>query len=332
MKRGFVFFSLFIVVPLFLLEVGVRIWGYSFRCLYDPIYMPYEKSADIPYVHKPNLKHVRARGNAVINTDSLGLRSSTVGAVYGPKTEDRFRVAVIGDSVTFGEGVPSTDETYPAVLQQLLNRGQEKKQARVFNFGVSAYSVKQMVATLRLRAGLVEPDFVVMAIVPEDFFLSRVGTVDKWGYTVHAETTGLVDENSQLKRILRKVHLTYLIRDLMYRYCGSGENSLYSAVPSGTPVHIEEDVYRYVPEFREIAERMRLPYLIVLLPPISHTFDSVFLDQLRRDRIDFLDLEKIRQEFSLEEYRAGRFDGHPGPMVHRRIAEELASSLLHRLQ
>jgi hypothetical protein len=43
------------------------------RHIYDPIYTSYERTAEIPHVHKLNLTQARARGSAVINTDSLGL-------------------------------------------------------------------------------------------------------------------------------------------------------------------------------------------------------------------------------------------------------------------
>jgi hypothetical protein len=61
--------SLFLVT-LVLMEVAVRFWGYSEHHIYDPIYMPFAQTKDIPYIHKPNLVNVRARGMAIINTDS----------------------------------------------------------------------------------------------------------------------------------------------------------------------------------------------------------------------------------------------------------------------
>ncbi len=62
------------LITFFILEIGVRLWGHSEPHIYDPIYRPFEQSEDIPYVHKPNLVQAHARGLAIINTDSLGLR------------------------------------------------------------------------------------------------------------------------------------------------------------------------------------------------------------------------------------------------------------------
>src|SRR5678809_1534280 len=111
------FVGLLIVVPLTVAEIVLRLWGYSERNIYDPIYIPFEKTEDIPYVHKPNLVQARAHGLAIINTDSLGLRSRTSGLRYGPKQRNEYRIAITGDSVTFGEGVPSTDDTFAQILE-----------------------------------------------------------------------------------------------------------------------------------------------------------------------------------------------------------------------
>src|SRR2546423_10613486 len=95
-------FALYLlVVTLTLLEIGVRLWGYSEHHLYDPIYMPFAAAQEeIPYVHQPNLSHARARGLAIINTDSLGLRSKTAGERYAPRQAHEYRIALVGDSVT----------------------------------------------------------------------------------------------------------------------------------------------------------------------------------------------------------------------------------------
>jgi hypothetical protein len=57
------------LVILVALELTVRIWGYSERHIYDPIYTSYERTAEIPSVHKPNL--VQARYRRVLSLTGL---------------------------------------------------------------------------------------------------------------------------------------------------------------------------------------------------------------------------------------------------------------------
>ena len=76
-------------------------------------------------IHDHSLSH----RDVVIETNSLGLRSPEL----GPKTDDEFRVLVLGDSITFGDYV-SFDETYTAVLESRFE--DRRPRVRVINAGL----------------------------------------------------------------------------------------------------------------------------------------------------------------------------------------------------
>ncbi len=73
--------------------------------------------------------HDLSRRDVVIETNSLGLRAPEL----GPKTDDEFRVLVLGDSITFGDYVPF-EETYTALLEKLFAGRQPR--VRVINAGL----------------------------------------------------------------------------------------------------------------------------------------------------------------------------------------------------
>jgi lysophospholipase L1-like esterase len=311
--------TLLLVIALVTFEICVRVSGYSDHYLYDPIYRPLPEAADIPYVHKPNLHAAAGRGGAVVNTDSLGNRAATAGAKYGPKKNNEYRIAVVGDSITFGEGVRKTEDTYCAVLGELLNRRAkpEGQNVRVFNFGVSAYSVREMAATLDVRVPAVQPDLVLMAIIPSDMDMTRTGEVDRWGYTSSRKLSGFLDRDSYFKRMLRSVHMVYLLRDVRYRLLGG-------AGPQTTTTKLPE-TYRYIKRFAEIARSRGWDYAIVLLP-VNESFEQLRA-QLAADGIPFIDASFLLGEFTTGQYRASRYDGHPSERVHHRIAEVLAEKI-----
>lgn len=311
-----------LIATLTLLEVGVRLWGYSEHHLCEPIYMPFPASQEIPYVHKPNLSQARARGLSTINTDGLGLRSKTAGTLYGPRQDGEYRIAVVGDSVTFGEGVEKTEDTFPQVLEDTLNRKQNAVKVKVFNFGASAYSVKVMAATLRHRMLEVEPNLVVMAIIPADFNLSRTPSVDAWGYLSDNKLSGFLHRDSSLRLLLRKVHLLYLLRDIISPRLDNSKSAEEIIAAGEVP-----DSYAYIKEFAQLAEEHKLAYRLVLLPSLISKFGNVN-SQLQRDGIAFVDLSGLRDEFSSEQFRASKFDPHPSAMAHRRLGESLADYLL----
>jgi hypothetical protein len=314
---------LFITISV-LLEIGVRVWGYSERHICDPIYTSFAASTEIPYIHKPNLKDARARGLAIINTDSLGLRSEVTGAHYEHHQAGEYRIAIVGDSITFGEGVRRTEDTYPQVLEDVLNQKQRAFRVKVFNFGASAYSVKVMEATLEERMLEVEPDLVLMSIIPPDFDLTRTPSIDSWGYLTDNKLSGFLPKDSRVRLYLRKVHLLYLLRDIITSP-QSGSRQVQETLSTGAL----PESYSFIKRFSGTAKRHQLPHAIVLLPTRGGKFARVPA-QLKADDIPFVDLSSVENEFTLEQFRASKFDSHPSAIVHRRLGELLAQYILER--
>jgi len=318
-KLLFAFYLL--VVTSIVLEIGVRLWGYSERHICDPIYIPFELTQEIPYVHKPNLVNARARGLAIINTDSLGLRSIINGDRRGTRRDNEYRIAIVGDSVTFGEGVIKTEDTFAQVLEDILNQKQNTFRVKVFNFGASAYSVQVMAALLRYRMLDVEPDLVLMSIVPQDFDLSRTPSIDASGYLTDNKMSTLLPKDSSLRPLLRKVHLLYLLRDIIYPRLYNTKKREDILWSGGLP-----QSYSYIKQFAATAGQHRIAYSIVLLPSQS-SFRNVPA-QLNQDQISSVDLSPLRAEFTQEQFQASSFDTHPSAQVHRRIAESLGEYIL----
>lgn len=321
LTRGLLFTSYLLITLFALLEIAIRVWGYSEHNIYEPIYVPFSASADIPYVHKPNLVRVHARGLVVMNTDSLGLRSETAGLQYGPKQSNEYRIAITGDSVTFGEGVPNILETFARVLEDTLHQKQPGVTVRVFNFGVSGYSVKQMAATLNYRMLQIDPDLVVMAIIPSDFNLDRTPGIDGSGYFIDNKLARVDFRSPALRRIVRSVRLAYVVRDLFYRSDAPREEILRTLSNGGLP-----NSYSYVKQFGEIAHRNGVRSVVALLPSQSVPFDRI-AGQLENDAIEFVDLSFIEKQFTSERFMASPFDSHPSPAVHREIGRRLADHI-----
>lgn len=323
LKRALLYAAYLLLVTVPFLEIGVRIWGYSEHHIHDPIYTSFELSEDIPYIHKPNLMQARARGLVFINTDILGLRSNVSGMVYGIKQLHEYRIAIVGDSVTFGEGVPNTEETFTEVLENMLNQQQTLLTVKVFNFGVSAYSVKEMAAMLQHRIVDIQPDLVVMAIIPPDLNLDRTPTIDSAGYLVGQKIASLFD--SPVGEALRGIRLLYVLRDI-----GSGWSSPPQYIDPLLSRGEIPDSYRYIRQFKKTANHYGIFPMIALLPRMEEYAWGPLPDRLTQDSIRHLDLSYLSKEFTTEEYMASRFDRHPSPAVHRRIGEALALYVEHQ--
>jgi lysophospholipase L1-like esterase len=124
-----------------------------------------------------------------VAVDERGLR------VQPHPAPPRPSVLAVGDSITFGEGVPA-DGTYSAVLERTLG-------ARVDNAGVPGSSSAQMLGRLRRYLPALHPDVVLMTLSPLwDRQRCAEPFVYKDGYIVGAEYADrlvLLDGNLYLR-------------------------------------------------------------------------------------------------------------------------------------
>lgn len=90
-------------------------------------------------------------------TNALGLRSGPL----GPKQAGEFRILALGESTTFGVGVPDR-LAYPQRLESLLHESGVCPRCRVINAGVSAWSSFQSRRYLETRGLALQPDLVLV--------------------------------------------------------------------------------------------------------------------------------------------------------------------------
>lgn len=103
-----------------------------------------------------------SRGPVRINR--AGFRGADVPTEPKPGT---VRIALIGDSETFGESLRD-EETIPGQLERILNAGGGAPAYEVLNFGVIGYNTAQELAWLRKKALAYRPSLVVLYYVFND--------------------------------------------------------------------------------------------------------------------------------------------------------------------
>jgi hypothetical protein len=173
-----------------------------------------------------------------------------------------------------------------------------------------------MTATLERRMLAVEPDLVLMAIVADDFDLQRTPGVDAAGYL---QTTRVSRLPPAVSRLVRPIRLSYLVRDAASAVLLAGPDVVPALRRGELPAS-----YAYVRRFARLADASGTPAIVVLLPASLPGALARVARQLQSDGIPFVDLSPLTAEFTPEQFRASRFDGHPSAAVHRRVGEELA--------
>jgi len=97
-------------------------------------------------------------------TNSYGFRSPSLSAL---KKKGVFRIVCLGDSGTFGSGVPQ-NATFPMQLETMLNKSFPFKKFEVVNSGVPGYSSFQGLLLFRKVIVNLAPDLVIISFGAND--------------------------------------------------------------------------------------------------------------------------------------------------------------------
>jgi lysophospholipase L1-like esterase len=154
------------------MHYGIEMWKYAKEIK--------QRSANplMSHEHAPN-REATLMG-VTVKTGAQGLRDRDYPEAKAPH---EYRILVLGDSLTFGWGVP-VDRTYPKILERILNdhRPHTTSIHSVINAGVGNYNTVQEVAYFKERGIRYRPDEVILGFyindaepvpTPQDGWLAR---------------------------------------------------------------------------------------------------------------------------------------------------------------
>jgi len=162
-----------LAVCLVMLEVAVRVLEPE-RLADGAIDTPWDTDGDslfhvrsenltLVYELRPSAKVYVKKFDRTFTTNAAGFRDHEFPAT---KRDGVYRIAAIGDSVTFGWG-QALEDTFPKLLEaRFADAG--LAQVEVFNFGIGGYNSLQEVELIRTTALSFEPDLLLLAYVMND--------------------------------------------------------------------------------------------------------------------------------------------------------------------
>ncbi len=156
------------------------------------------------------------------------------------KSPDVFRIAAIGDSVTFGLSY-SQQDSYPKQLETMLNTCAPAGAPafEVMNFGVVGYSARQVARQLETKVLPFKPDLIIYGYVVNDplsvslelDLLQRFEDVARFG-----------QRDSMFRPVLEKLHHVRVFRALRYLLIAP-PNRINETVPEQTYKALSEGRY-----------------------------------------------------------------------------------------
>jgi hypothetical protein len=179
-------------VALLAIEIGVRVFerppvGKPYVPGADPLVrqQTFEKVADpqLGYVLKPDSIGRMAypdpdgTGERIV-TYAIGPHGFRDGPLRWEKPAGVFRIAVLGDSFTYGNGV-ELEDSFPKALERALAPLCAPQRVEVMNCGVYSYNTRQEVQLLKLRVLQFAPDLVLITYFLNDVFSSQGQTPDR---------------------------------------------------------------------------------------------------------------------------------------------------------
>ena len=137
-----------------MLEIGFRIYFY-YNFNEKKFEIANLEGTSLNYFIRPNEVIKNYKFQTTLNSDGFrGINYSL------EKPKNTTRIAIIGDSFTFGFGIKNTSDTYPKVLETLLNNNSNQKY-EVMNFGMSGANILDIYWILKYKVLKYNPDIVM---------------------------------------------------------------------------------------------------------------------------------------------------------------------------
>jgi lysophospholipase L1-like esterase len=310
-----------IVVFIFLGEAITRLVVLSS----DSLPIDFVSDDDLNYRMKPNSRGVSIHG-IHYQVNSQGLRDYDY--PY-EKQKDNFRILLLGDSVALGYGVEAAD-TFPKILERMLNSKQAPKSYEVINAGVSGYNTVQELRYLKKEGLKYSPDLIVVLFLSDDVSLEPSFGIVRDNILLNRRAIPLP---LSLTKMLRKSSLyhffAYSYRQLKYKYrTQSGKNETEKEFSQKWNRY-----QRYILEMIDISEKEKLGLLFVFFPKSNQLVNRCLareqlLSLLKVEDISFLDLTAVIKGHNNELLYLPRDSVHPNLKLHQIMAETIYKELI----
>lgn len=356
-----------VLFTLFLLELGFRLIDYdpigvllegNHGGSVDAVLRPSDNPA-LRYEMVPGSQGIAYGTEVTINSHGMRDREYSL-----EKPPDKYRVAVFGDSETFGIFL-EIDEVYTEVLESRLAEAGHR--IEVLNFGVGGYDTVQEVALLESRGVAFDPDLVVLGYCMNDVGvasgnLKHIQNRERYGSLIYrSRVVQFVARKLERIVLARETEMANEIERFVADFADSidpiDDDPALLALVDRLARLLEEDEPRHVTVgWYAAPERVgRLRFTLRRLAELSreHEFDVALLifpylraqEEVHRVAYDIVRHEAERQGVAVievvEEFVAAGIEGlrsspndliHPNAAGHAIVAGALFEHLTARLE
>ena len=241
---------------------------------------------------------------------------------FPPRDPSRLRIMVVGDSLTYGEGIDAF-WTYPEQLERSLA---PDFRVEVLNLGVMGYASEDVLNVVRRFLPELEPDLVVYGVCLNDFLEAGARQPVHFVFPLPGRLKKKLLKRS---RVARQVEEWYgaLLRSLGLR------PDFYSELLADFDAR-RRRFGRDVAALNALVTERGLPPVIAMVLDQSPQLDGpgrqlavAAEEQLRAAGIDTVASEPFYRRFNGRNFKVSRWEGHPNEEAHAIWASMLAQKI-----
>ncbi len=283
-----------------------RVQGQITKFIYHqtPFYYPFKARSTHMHTQEPfsEVSEFGARHN------SQGFRTPEYTLAH---PRDTFRILVLGDSITWGQGVRQ-EETFPQVLQGLLRQKCPDIHFELIGLGVRGHRLVDNLIKLLVHGQSLKPDLVLIQVCVND--------LDFYDYVGISRFQGVTASKIKPVQIQKEIWKEGSLDWTIFSECleAIGDWSRTNSVPVGFLFFPVVDVGKEGHNFKHY-NIQKFPWLTdfekVIAEVRSRNFPAIFLMDYFREKAgdNFLAVSKT--------------DGHPNVYAHQLAAEAIAPFL-----
>lgn len=236
---------------------------------------------------------------------------------FPAKNSEVYRILIVGDSLTYGLGVPEA-WTYGRILERALQRNYR---AEILNLGVSGNQSEDVLHLTTQYVPQLRPNLVVYGVCLNDFLPSRTNEYQAFTFPLPEEIKDFFLQRTRLASLLDDGYQKALLATGLQR-------DFFDDILDGSTA-FRERFARDVTAMNLFVEGRGIAPVVAMVihqfPNDSRSWPLIDFAEhaLRGAGMDVVSIQSWRKRFGDRDFRVSRWEGHPNELAYSLVAEAL---------
>lgn len=247
---------------------------------------------------------------------------------FPPESDGKFRIIVVGDSLTYGYGVRD-EQTYPSQIEAALKKN---FRVEVLNLGVSGYQSEDVLKIVKKYIPLLRPNLIIYGVCLNDFLPSGVGQYENdmaYKFPLPERIKTFLSERTAVGQLVSRAYNALL---------------MHIGLRNDFWTDILKDFDGYQTRFSKDVKSMNDVALSEGLPPIvamvlnqypnlnskGYQIAMIAEKHLTHAGLTVIPTEKFYRDYDKQRMIVSPWEGHPNAQAHKIFADFFVMHLEHR--